>query len=208
MRHSLTLTYLCPISQTAFCVGSTLFLPDTSPFFSSLRPHFPSFPEDDPDPAGLILADGYSRQIPGNTHAEANALNNFRSKYAELLKTSSNANLSPVSSNISSASSTASTTSEGTQTGSCTLPAIADVLHDSSCYATMEPCSMRTSGGPSCALELVKARVKAVYLVCRSIPRDGHMLTTERCRAWRNLQISSIAKGSGSYRKAESRWSE
>jgi pyrimidine deaminase RibD-like protein len=28
----------------------------------------------------------------------------------------------------------------------------------------MEPCSVRTSGGPSCALELVKAGVKRVWL--------------------------------------------
>lgn len=29
----------------------------------------------------------------------------------------------------------------------------------------MEPCSIRTSGGPSCALELVKAGVRRVWLV-------------------------------------------
>jgi len=41
---------------------------------------------------------------------------------------------------------------------------IEDVLAEADCYATMEPCSMRTSGGPSCALELVRAKVRRVYL--------------------------------------------
>jgi pyrimidine deaminase RibD-like protein len=44
------------------------------------------------------------------------------------------------------------------------LPAIEDVLAGADCYATMEPCSIRTSGGPSCALELVRAKVRRVYL--------------------------------------------
>jgi pyrimidine deaminase RibD-like protein len=83
----------------------------------------------------LILGDGYSRQIPGNTHGEANALTNFRTAYAALLAKEH------------------------------ALPPVEDVLSEVECYVTMEPCSIRTSGGPSCALELVKARVKTVYLV-------------------------------------------
>ena len=167
MRHCLTLTLSCPVSQTAFCVGSSLFLPDTSPLFTWLKPHFPTFPADDQDPAGLLLDDGYSRQIPGNTHAEANALTNFRARYSELVKATLN---SPKMKRAH-----PSTSSEGggpTETSSNTsdmeasqpLPPIEEVLAESSCYATMEPCSYRTSGGPSCALELVKAKVKTVYL--------------------------------------------
>jgi hypothetical protein len=49
------------------------------------------------------------------------------------------------------------------------LPPVEAILADTECYATMEPCSYRTSGGPSCALELVDAKVKTVYLV--SLPR-------------------------------------
>jgi pyrimidine deaminase RibD-like protein len=85
----------------------------------------------------LILGDGYSRQIPGNTHAEANALTNFRTAYAALLRDARQGSLPPAD----------------------------EVLPEVDCYATMEPCSVRTSGGPSCALELVRARVKTVYLV-------------------------------------------
>ena len=135
MRHCLQLTSSCPVSPTAFCVGSTIFLPSSSPFSHSLKSHFPSFPfpSGSCDSAGLLLGDGYSRQIPGNTHAEANALTNFRSSYAKLA-------------------------SQG-------LPSIKEVLTEAECYATMEPCSIRTSGGPSCALELVRAKVRVIYLV-------------------------------------------
>ncbi|BEI95540.1 hypothetical protein CcaverHIS631_0104890 [Cutaneotrichosporon cavernicola] len=138
MDHALELTLKCPVSPTAFCVGSTLFLPvSSSPLYQQLTEHFPSFAHPiTGESAGLILADGYSRQIPGNTHAEANALANFRERMAEL----ENA------------------------TGEGVLPSADDILTQASCYATMEPCSVRTSGGPSCALELVRAHVKVVYL--------------------------------------------
>ena len=133
MRHCLELTLSCPVSQTAFCVGSTLFLPNQSSLVAGLRSYFPAFPLQHTEPIGLILSEGYSRQIPGNTHAEANALANFRSRYDEI--------------------------------ASDDLPTADEVLKEVECYATMEPCSVRTSGGPSCALELVRAKVRAVYLV-------------------------------------------
>jgi hypothetical protein len=138
MRRCLELTLQCPVSPTAFCVGSLLFLPSSSQYYRNLQPNFQSFPSEE-EPSGLILSEGFSRQIPGNTHAEANALSNFRSTYTSL--SSHNPNLP--------------------------LPPIESVLREGEveCYATMEPCSIRTSGGPSCALELVRAGVKAVYLV-------------------------------------------
>ena len=119
------------------------------------------FPPSDPDPVGLILGDGYSRQIPGNTHAEANALTNFRTKYAELIKSTQ----SPIQ--IS--------TQDGSAQVKVKLPPMEEVLRDVDCYATMEPCSVRTSGGPSCALELVRAKVKTVYLVSRRFPFKLHI---------------------------------
>lgn len=140
MKHCIELSYNCEVSPTAFSVGSTLFLPSSSPQFPILKSRFPSFSKtDSAETKGLILADGWSRQIPGNTHAEANALINFRKVYGELL--------------------------EGTDSTTSDLPPIENVLADVSCYATMEPCSMRTTGGPSCALELVRSKVNSVYLV-------------------------------------------
>lgn len=137
MKHCLELTLQCPVSPTAFCVGSTLFLPRSSSLYGNLENLFPQFPDPSTgESAGLLLADGYSRQIPGNTHAEANALTNFRERMAQLEE-------------------------EGTHPN---LPTADDVLAQSDCFATMEPCSVRTSGGPSCALELVRAHIKTVFL--------------------------------------------
>jgi len=148
MRHCLELTLQCPVSPTAFCVGSTLFLPASSPLFDKLKDYFPTFPDPTTGaPAGLVLADGYSRQIPGNTHAEANALANFRERMTELTEAEPE------------------TTADGeAKPAPRDLPDTAEILAQSSCYATMEPCSVRTSGGPSCALELVRAHVKTVFL--------------------------------------------
>ncbi|OCF57464.1 hypothetical protein L486_04922 [Kwoniella mangroviensis CBS 10435] len=160
MQHSLDLTLNCEVSPTAFCVGSTLFLPSSSSHCSLLETTgkfglFPTGPEGAGQSKGLILGDGWSRQIPGNTHAEANALTNFRTKYGEL------------QASFGGWGSTTSITAENrdeTEASKPTLPSIEEVLKDADCYATMEPCSIRTSGGPSCALELVRAGVKAVYL--------------------------------------------
>jgi len=142
MRHCLELTQQCVVSPTAFCVASCLFLPATSPHYAVLAPRFQHFAlpnssgVSSSSPSGLILADGYSRQIPGNTHAEANALTNFQSRLLQL-----------------------HSSAEGRS-----LPSKEDILHHTDCYATMEPCSIRTSGGPSCATELVKAGVRGVWL--------------------------------------------
>ncbi|WVW85826.1 hypothetical protein I302_107864 [Kwoniella bestiolae CBS 10118] len=160
MQHSLDLTLNCEVSPTAFCVGSTLFLPSSSPHYSTLSStgKFDSFPSpsEDKESKGLILGDGWSRQIPGNTHAEANALTNFRTKYGELQASFGGWGASSSSTAVNQQ---AIEPHEGKG-----LPSIEDVLRDADCYATMEPCSVRTSGGPSCALELVRAGVKAVYL--------------------------------------------
>ncbi|OCF40504.1 hypothetical protein I317_05674 [Kwoniella heveanensis CBS 569] len=183
MQHCLDLTLNCEVSPTAFCVGSTLFLPDSSAHYAPLSQtgKFVLFPSAStssssqesndgpsrPVPKGLILGDGWSRQIPGNTHAEANALTNFRSRYAEVQAVlggwgGSNEQQSPVQGHQGESSNRdVEASSKARKIG---LPPIEEVLKDAECFATMEPCSIRTSGGPSCALELVRAGVKAVYL--------------------------------------------
>ncbi|KAL7421567.1 hypothetical protein Q5752_003336 [Cryptotrichosporon argae] len=161
MRHCLALTLRCPVSPTAFCVGSVLFLPRDDELFDALKDiqAFRPFKVDG-DVAGLILGEGYSRQIPGNTHAEANALANFRAAYDEDESSSTSAS---ASARVSSASSSPSISFEP-MPSSPPGPSADAILAAAACYATMEPCSVRTSGGPSCALELVRARVKRVYL--------------------------------------------
>ncbi|EIW67390.1 hypothetical protein TREMEDRAFT_64643 [Tremella mesenterica DSM 1558] len=247
MRHCLDLAAKCVPSPTAFNVGSIIFLPSSSPHFSSLlrfsKPSTPSESDKQPRPIifkpfelegqikGLILGEGWSRQIPGNTHGEANALTNLRSAYEKIraekrlstvrsvsstsTTTSVNAFSSKISTNVPSSTPVATsstipnnsvskkksvvdmdktvpttikktivdegknitiptsqtngetirTKEEKRKSGESTfIPKLQDVLKDTECYATMEPCSIRTSGGPSGALGLVRAKVCRVYL--------------------------------------------
>jgi pyrimidine deaminase RibD-like protein len=83
----------------------------------------------------VVLATGYSRELPGNTHAEANAISKARG-------------LSSVELSTLSASSVA----------------LDGILHHVDVYTTMEPCSIRTSGLSPCADALVAAKIKRCFI--------------------------------------------
>lgn len=85
-------------------------------------------------PSPTILAHSYSRELPGNTHAEANALEKARSLSLTELR-------------------------ERLGLEGDNFPAIDDVLHHTDVYTTMEPCSVRTSGLAPCADALISAHV-------------------------------------------------
>jgi len=108
----------CTPVITAFCVGCSIIA------------HLPNS-------GAVLLSTGYSREIPGNTHAEANALQKARSlspqEVAELLGTDQAVDLE-------------------------TLLSTADV------YNTLEPCSIRTSGLAPCADALIAAKIKRCYI--------------------------------------------
>jgi pyrimidine deaminase RibD-like protein len=82
-----------------------------------------------------VLAAGYSRELAGNTHAEANALAKARSLSPK--------ELSDVFPNATD---------------------IDDVLMHTDVYTTLEPCSVRTSGLAPCADALVAARVPRCFI--------------------------------------------
>lgn len=86
----------------------------------------------------LILATGYSRELEGNTHAEANALAKARSltptQLAQILSLDPNTN---------------------TQS----IPTIDALLAQSHVYTTLEPCSVRLSGLAPCADALIDAKI-------------------------------------------------
>ena len=87
---------------------------------------------------GCVLAVGYSRELPGNTHAEANALTKARSIPPENLRS-----LFPdVGSDVS----------------------VDDLLCACNVYTTMEPCSVRASGLSPCADALIEAKVKRCFI--------------------------------------------
>lgn len=106
----------CEPTPTAFCVGCVL----TTSLANSSEP--------------VIIARGYSRELPGNTHAEANALTKARRLSAEELK-----KLLP---------------------GAPEELIIDDVLRRADVYTTMEPCSVRTSGLAPCADALIAAKIR------------------------------------------------
>lgn len=105
----------CVPVQTAFCVGCVLVAR-----MPSMHP--------------VMLATGYSRELPGNTHAEANALTKAFS-----LSESQLAALFPLVS---------------------PTPSIEALLRHTDVYTTLEPCSIRTSGLSPCADALIKVGVK------------------------------------------------
>ncbi|KAF8798077.1 diaminohydroxyphosphoribosylamino-pyrimidine deaminase [Phlegmacium glaucopus] len=114
LRLAITEAEKCTPIPTAFCVGCVLVA------------RLPGIPP-------VILATGYSRELPGNTHAEANALLKGQMISAEELSS-----LFP--------------TKEPVQYNS--------LLPHTDIYTTLEPCSIRTSGLRPCADALVESKIK------------------------------------------------
>ncbi|TFL07487.1 cytidine deaminase-like protein [Pterulicium gracile] len=104
----------------AFCVGCVLMLPS-------------------PDGERFaVLSTGFSRELTGNTHAEANALDK-----AAVLSSAELRDLCPWLDQDSTLESV--------------MPSLA-------VYTTMEPCSTRTSGMAACADALIATGVRACYI--------------------------------------------
>nr|GAT53226.1 diaminohydroxyphosphoribosylamino-pyrimidine deaminase [Mycena chlorophos] len=110
----------CKPVPSAFCVGCVLAI---------------RWPNHDSQPT--IVSTGYSRELEGNTHAEANAL----AKLVDL-DPSRIAQLFP----------------------GPNPPQLSDVLSHLDAYTTMEPCSIRTSGLAPCADALIAANVRRCYI--------------------------------------------
>lgn len=135
LRKALSEATKCVPTPTAFCVGCVLVA------------RYPSI-ADQP----VVLATGYSRELPGNTHAEANALAKARG-------------LSPeqISEMFPSAAAAAEEGEEG-EKRMVAPPDIDDVLKHTDVYTTLEPCSVRTSGLAPCADALVAAKVSRCFI--------------------------------------------
>jgi pyrimidine deaminase RibD-like protein len=117
MHKALEEAQKCTPTPTAFCVGCVIVL---------RQPNSPA-----------LLSTGYSRELLGNTHAEANALAKARALKPHQLQT-----LLATSEAIS----------------------IEDALASSDVYTTLEPCSVRTSGLSPCADALIAAKVKRCFI--------------------------------------------
>lgn len=130
MRQALECARQSEYTPSAFCVGCVL---------ATSRGHkrYPS----------LVVSTGYSRELPGNTHAEQVAIEKFfdpaarsdkDNKYSDEWKREL----------------------EGEGDG--------DDGGGLSCYTTMEPCSKRLSGNTSCVERIValRGRVRRVFVAC------------------------------------------
>ncbi|KIP09538.1 hypothetical protein PHLGIDRAFT_317750 [Phlebiopsis gigantea 11061_1 CR5-6] len=110
----------CVPSPTAFCVGAVLTVRQPG------------------ECNAAVLSTGYSRELPGNTHAEANALAKARQLTSAELQ-----QIMPYA---------ASHTT------------IDDALSQADIYTTMEPCSVRTSGLAPCADAVISARIRRCFI--------------------------------------------
>jgi pyrimidine deaminase RibD-like protein len=140
LRKALSEAEKCTPSPTAFCVGCVLV--------TRYYPSSNANAEQQPQP--VILATGYSRELPGNTHAEANALTKARDLSPEQLS-----ELFPT---------TSAQAGGGGGGGSSNKPTIDDVLKYTDVYTTLEPCSVRTSGLSPCADALVASKVPRCFI--------------------------------------------
>lgn len=105
----------CEVKEGAFSVGCVLVthLPESTP---------------------VIIAAGYSRELPGNTHAEANALEKARALSKEQI-------------------------GEKLSVKEEDVPSMDEILRHTHLYTTLEPCSIRTSGLAPCSDALVAAGI-------------------------------------------------
>lgn len=121
MRTALAEAAKCEPTPTAFCVGCVLVT------------HWPSLHDQPP----VMLATGYSRELPGNTHAEANAL-----AKANRISPDELTNLFSGTSSVS----------------------LDKILRHTDVYTTLEPCSIRTSGLAPCADALIAAKIRQCFI--------------------------------------------
>jgi pyrimidine deaminase RibD-like protein len=143
----------CDPVPTAFCVGCVIV---TSTNVAS---------KDQP----IILATGYSRELDGNTHAEANALDKARQLTQQGLA-------DVISKQIDDAGAVSVDA----------LPPIDELLSKADVYTTLEPCSVRLSGLAPCADALISACVK------RCIIGVGEPDDFVTCEGARKLQENGV----------------
>jgi pyrimidine deaminase RibD-like protein len=123
MKIALAEAKKCIPTPTAFCVGCVIVMPVRLTTGVEEK---------------RILSTGYSRELQGNTHAEANALAKARGRSPAELE-----NFSP---------------------GEIPSDGVGGLLKGADVYTTLEPCSVRTSGLPPCADALVDAQIRRCYI--------------------------------------------
>ena len=124
MKIALAEANKCLPTPTAFCVGCVIVVSVRSATGVEEK---------------MVLSTGYSRELEGNTHAEANALAKAQGRSSAELE-----QFYP----------------EGIPSGG----GVENLLNEADVYTTLEPCSVRTSGLSPCANALVDARIRRCYI--------------------------------------------
>jgi pyrimidine deaminase RibD-like protein len=180
MRKALDEARKCTHVPTAFCVGCIIVIPADgtevlrTEHESSITGASFTLPLSIRS-KGLVLATGYSRELPGNTHAEANALH----KAHQLESLPSTLSVPLLSSGAEAEDNALPLTGHG----------ISDLLAQSSIYTTLEPCSVRTSGLAPCANAILDARIKKCYI---GAPEPPDFVTCEGAKILRDAGVEVI----------------
>jgi pyrimidine deaminase RibD-like protein len=138
----------CPPTPTAYCVGCVLVVPPQNIDYSE-------------EP--IILATGYTLELPGNTHAEANALSKAKNLSPDAL-----AALFP---------------------NAPSPPTLDYLLSRTDVYTTMEPCSVRLSGLSPCAQALIAAKIRRCII---GVGEPADFVNCEGARMLENAGIEVI----------------
>jgi pyrimidine deaminase RibD-like protein len=158
----------CTPVPTAFCVGCVIVVhPEEIESNDKDRTSDTKDEDSDaPKPDGIILSTGYSRELPGNTHAEANALHKAKhlppppalsKNFVTSAPIPPAADIDNDKKNKIRAEYLTSYPVEPT------LP-ISALLRTADVYTTLEPCSVRTSGLAPCSKALVEAGIKRCFI--------------------------------------------
>jgi len=190
MRQALDEARKCIHVPTAFCVGCTIVVPADAaqknqsaemsitatdgPTLSSLR-----------NVRGIVLATGYSRELEGNTHAEANAL--YKARQIASLATD------PSTTSSIGGGGGGGAADVGIDIEPAPLPSaersISNLLSQASIYTTLEPCSIRTSGLAPCAGAILSAGIKKCYI---GAPEPLDFVTCEGAKILRDAGVEVI----------------
>jgi pyrimidine deaminase RibD-like protein len=186
MREALDEARKCTPVPTAFCVGCIIVIPaDETNVLKAENEDNRSAPTFSPAISirskGLVFATGYSRELPGNTHAEANAL----SKARQLTSLPSTLSVPPLSSGADAEVNPQPLSEQD----------ISDLLAQSSIYTTLEPCSVRTSGRAPCVNAILDAKIKKCYI---GAPEPPDFVTCEGAKILRDAGVEIVwVKGLG-----------
>lgn len=169
MLYALAQADFCEAVETAFSVGCVIAVPGTQ----LVDPAAPAASLQHAEPH--VLATGFSRELPGNTHAEECALEKL-ARYC-------------------------TRTPEGQSRAAIDYASAREPIH-LLLYTTMEPCSERLSGNKPCVVRILEANAQPMYTTGRwlaklaaTLPENAGAARVDGDELLRPLRISIVFQG-------------